>query len=106
MSKLQNVKLKVVGVTFTNEDTATPRQSILAKLDTSSAVFLEREPNNKFDKNAVKVMTLHGQVGYIGKDYASILAEMMDAGRTFKAKIAEVDIYKDNYYMQISINEV
>lgn len=105
MSKLQNIKLKVVGVTFTNEDTGTPRQSILAQLDTSSAVFLEREPNNKFDKNAVKVMTLHGQVGYIGKDYASILAEMMDVGRIFKADIAEVDIYKGNYYMQININE-
>ena len=105
MSKLQNIKLKVVGVTFTNEDTGTPRQSILAQLDTSSAVFLEREPNNKFDKNAVKVMTLHGQVGYIGKDYASILAEMMDAGRIFKASIAEGDIYKGNYYMQVCINE-
>lgn len=105
MSKLQNIKMKVVGVTFTNEDTGITRQSILAQLDTSSAVFLEREPNNKFDKNAIKVMTLHGQVGYIGKDYASILAEMMDAGRIFKASIAEVDIYKGNYYMQVCINE-
>lgn len=106
MGKLQNIKLKVVGVTFTNEDTGAPRQSILAQLDTSSAVFLEREPNNKFDKNAVKVMTIYGQVGYIGKDYASILAEMMDAGRIFKTDIAEIDIYKGNYYMQININEV
>ena len=106
MAKLQNIKLKVVGVTFTNEDTGIPRQKILSQLDNSSAVFLEREPNNKFDKNAVKVMTLIGQVGYIGKDYASILSEMMDAGRVFKADIAEVDIYKNNYYMQVNINEV
>ena len=106
MSKIQNVKLKVVGVTFTNEDTGVPRQSILAQLNTESAVFLDREPGNKFDKNAVKVVTLLGQVGYIGKDYASIIAEMMDSGRKFRAKIAEVDIYKKNYYMQIAIDEV
>ncbi len=104
--KMQNIKLKVVGVTFTNEDTNTPRQSILAQLDTASAVFIEREPNNKYDKNAVKVMTLLGQVGYIGKDYASIMCEMMDAGRTFKTQIVEVGIYKGKYYMQIQIDEV
>ena len=104
MSKLKNVKLKVVGVTFDNPD-GTNRQKILSMLDTNSLVMLEREPDNKFDKNAVKVMTMFGQVGYIGKDYASILAEMMDAGRTFSATVSEVDTYKGNYYMQVCINE-
>lgn len=106
MDKLQNITLKVVGVTFTNEDTGTPRQQVISKCTKDTAVFLEREPNNKYDKNAIKVMTLMGQVGYIGKDYASILAEMMDAGRKFTATIADVDIYKKNWYMQITINEV
>lgn len=104
MSKLKNVKLKVVGVTFDNPD-GTNRQKILSMLDTNSLVMLEREPDNKFDKNAVKVMTMFGQVGYIGKDYASILAEMMDTGRTFSTTVAEVDTYKGNYYMQVCINE-
>ena len=106
MSKLQNIKLKVVGVTFTNEDTGVPRQSILAQLGTSSAVFLEREPNNKFDKNAVKVMTLHGQVGYIGKEYTEIIAPMMDSGIAFSARINEVDEYKKKMYMSIIIDQV
>lgn len=106
MDKLQNITLKVVGVTFTNEDTGTPRQQVISQCTKDTAVFLEREPNNKYDKNAIKVMTIMGQVGYIGKDYASILAEMMDAGRKFTATIAEVDIYKKNWYMQITINEV
>lgn len=106
MAKLQNIKLKVVGVTFINEDTGKSRQNILSKLNEESAVFLEREPNNKYDKNAVKVVTLLGQVGYIGKDYASIMAEMMDAGKIFRARVAEVDTYKGNYYMQIVVDEV
>ena len=106
MDKLQNIKLKVVGVTFTNEDTGVTRQSILSKCTTDTAIFLEREPNNKYDKNAIKVMTLMGQVGYVGKEYASILAEMMDAGRKFQATVAECDVYKKNWYMQINNNEV
>lgn len=106
MDKLQNITLKVVGVTFTNEDTNTPRQQILSQCTKDTAVFLEREPNNKYDKNAVKVMTLMGQVGYIGKDYAAIISEMMDAGRNFTAVVADTGLYKKNYYMQITINEV
>lgn len=106
MDKLTGLKFKVVGVTFTNEDTGVPRQSILAGMDRSEAVFLEREPTNQYDKNAVKVMTLHGQIGYVGKDYAAILSEMMDQGRTFKAKIDTLDFYKKNWYMVIQVDEV
>lgn len=106
MDKLQNITLKVVGVTFTNEDTGTPRQQIISQCTKDTAVFLEREPTNKYDKNAVKVITLMGQVGYIGKDYASILSEMMDTGRKFTAAIADVGLYKKNWYMQVTINEV
>ena len=106
MATLKNVKLKVVGVTFVNEDSGKSRQSIISQLDENAAIFLQREPTNKYDKNAIRVMTLYGQVGYIGRDYAGILSEMMDAGRTFSAKVAEVDKYKDTYYLHIVIDEV
>ena len=106
MSKLKSIKFKVVGVTFKNDDTGVSRQQIISQLNKESAVFLVREPNNKYDKNAVKVMTLLGQVGYVAKDYAEILAEMMDSGRIFQAKIDEVDTYKGNYYIHIVVDEV
>ena len=83
--KLQNITLSVVGVTFNNED-GTNRGEIIKGLIKDMPVFLEREPNNKYDKNAVAVMTLAGQIGYIGKDYASIISEMMDGGRKFKKR--------------------
>lgn len=102
---IKNVKLKVVGVTFTNED-STSRQSIISQLNNNSVVTIRREPTNKFDTNAIAVFTEFGQVGYIGKDYASILAPMMDTGTQFKASIAETDKYKDNYYLSIIINEI
>ena len=103
--QIENVKLKVVGVTFANPD-GTSRQEIMSNLVEGSSVFLEREPNNKFDKNAVKVNTLLGQVGYLGRDYAAILSGMMDTGHIFTATIAELDTYKGNWFMQININEV
>jgi hypothetical protein len=105
MAILKNVKLKAVGVTFVNED-GTSRQDIIGRLDEHAVIFLVREPENKFDKNAVKVVTLFGQVGYIGRDYAEILAEMMDGGRKFSATVAEVDEYKGTNYLHVLVNEV
>ena len=106
MATIKNVKLKVVGVTFQNEDTGVSRQSIISSLYPNSKVWLEREPSNKFDTNAIKVMTEAGQAGYISKDYASIMAGMMDGGRQFTCEVAEVDKYKDTHYLHVLINEV
>lgn len=102
---IKNVKLKVVGVSFTNVD-GTNRQDIISKLSTNSYIGLRREPTNMYDKNAIAVHCANGQIGYIGKDYSSIMAPMMDAGTQFSAKIAEVDKYKETWYLHIIINEV
>lgn len=102
---IKNVKLKVVGVTFTNED-GTNRQEIIKQLGLNDIVTLRREPTNKYDTNAIAVFTEKGQAGYLAKDYSNILAPMMDAGTQFKATIAEVDEYKGTHYLHILINEV
>lgn len=97
---IKNVKLKVVGVTFEG------RQEIIKQLNKDDIITIRREPTNKFDTNAIAVWSEKGQVGYIGKDYASILAPMMDAGTKFEATIAELDEYKNTHYIHILINEV
>lgn len=97
---IKNVKLKVVGVTFEG------RQEIIKQLNKSDIITLRREPTNKFDTNAIAVWSEKGQVGYIGKDYSSILAPMMDAGTQLEATIATVDEYKGTHYVHIMINEV
>lgn len=102
---IKNVKLKVVGVSFTNEDGAN-RQAIIEEMTANDTVTIRREPANKYDRNAIAVHTEKGQVGYIGKDYASIMAPMMDAGTQFSATVAEVGRYKDTNYLHIMINEV
>lgn len=97
---IKNVKLKVVGVTFEG------RQEIIKQLDKSDIITIRREPTNKFDTNAIAVWSEKGQVGYIGKDYATILSPMMDAGTQFEAIIAELDEYKGTHYIHILINEI
>ena len=45
---------KVTGVTFSNED-GTSRRSIIASMNDSDQIELERDPYNPYDRNAVKV---------------------------------------------------
>lgn len=97
---IKNVKLKVVGVTFEG------RQEIIKQLNKSDVITLRREPTNKFDTNAIAVWSEKGQIGYIGKDYATILSPMMDTGTKFEATIAELDEYKNTHYIHILINEI
>lgn len=97
---IKNVKLKVVGVTFEG------RQEIIKQLNRADKIAIRREPTNRFDTNAIAVWTEKGQVGYIGKDYATILAPMMDAGTQFSVNIAELDEYKGTHYIHILLNEI
>lgn len=102
---IKNVKLKVVGVTFTNED-GTSRQAIIGELKAGDNITIRREPTNKYDTNAIMVLADKGQIGYIGKDYASIMASMMDYGIQFDVKVAEAGEYKGKNYVSIVINEI
>lgn len=109
MDKIKNVSLKVVGVTFNNDDGTSRKETIIemSKGNTDTIdVLLVREPDNKFDPNAIKVIANGKQIGYIGKDYSSILAGFMDAGRQFTAKVKDCGEFKNRPYCEILINEV
>lgn len=67
------ITTKVVGVTFEN------RQEVVAKLQMGDRVWLEREPFNAYDVNAIKVIRNNGeQIGYISRHLAVSLAPIMD----------------------------
>ena len=69
---IQNVDLKVVGVTFTNEDGSSRKEQILTLAEQYKdklgdiRIDLVREAENKYDINAVKVLANDVQIGYIG----------------------------------------
>lgn len=93
---------KVAGVTFGN------CQRVIRKLSNGQELLLIREPGNKFDKNAIKVMTLTGgQVGYISASIASSLAVQMDTGKKFSCLVSNITggTAEFNYGVNIQINE-
>lgn len=97
---------KVVGVTYLNED-GSSRRDIIAGLSSMDKVRLEREPDNKYDPNAVRVCILVGdkwqQIGYLPKDVAAELAPEFDAGVKYIVRIFVAGLYNGNPYCELSI---
>lgn len=81
----QPILSRVVGNTF-----APNGQELLSKLKTGDQILWEREPGNKFDKNAIQLFnSSKNKIGYIPKDLAKDLAEMIDNG---KIKAMEIKV--------------
>lgn len=57
------------------------------ELDPTFEVFLEREPTNSYDSNAIKVIVIYADsdhhIGYIPKTDNAELAAALDEGRSF-----------------------
>ena len=60
------------------------------------SVTLEREPDNKFDNNAIKIV-VHIEpiskktvIGYIPKEFARELAKVIDRGIQIKASLIQI----------------
>ena len=82
---------KIVGVTHPNSD-GSSRQRILKRMRREEreyeAVYLEPEPDNPYDKNAIKVLNTEGeQLGYLNSDLAEDIARRMSCGEDFSAVI-------------------
>jgi len=81
--------IDVAGESFDNDD-GTSRQDIIARLKQDDVVLLRREPNNRHDQNAIAVMTAHGQVGFVSRAQAALLAKDMDQGKKIEARVGAI----------------
>jgi hypothetical protein len=54
--------------------------NIIMRLRPGAALRLKREPDNKYDKNAIAVFFSETKLGHIGRGLAALLAPRMDAG--------------------------
>ena len=60
------ITTKVVGVTFEG------RQDVIARMQMGDRVWLEMEPDNQFDHNAIKVSRSNGEkIGYLNRFLAT-----------------------------------
>ncbi len=86
MTSTQSFSVKAAGVTHDG------RQSVLAQLKLEQQLKLVREPQNRYDKNAVGIYTLDGKsVGYVPKAIAAIIAIKIDTGSTTStAKVVQL----------------
>jgi len=81
---------KIAGVTKKNSD-GERRQTIIKQLDAAERVALIREPDNRYDPNAIRVESDLGQIGYIPAVTAlNNLASEMDRGCEVTAIISEI----------------
>ncbi|VBB48592.1 exported hypothetical protein [uncultured Paludibacter sp.] len=63
-------------------------QKTAEEIEIHSRIWLEREPRNKYDKNAVRVEYLQDNIGYIDADDAPVIAELIDRGAIIDAFIS------------------
>jgi hypothetical protein len=106
MGKLNNIQIKVAGVTFEG------RQKLLANTPKHAIIQLIPEPTNRYDVNAIKVVANGNHIGYIPSDYAEIITNFMEDGRRFGAVIDNIDMFtpkdggKGKWYCSILLNEI
>ncbi len=69
---------------------------LLMKLEMGDKLVLVREPDNKYDKFAIRVQNAEGmKLGYIPRAMNHIPARLMDAGKMIYAKVAGLDTIND-----------
>ena len=60
-------------------------------------VTLEEEPDNEYDKNAIKILLDDYVLGYISKKENGLVNKWMSQGRIVSAQISEVDDSAPDY---------
>ena len=64
------------------------RQEIVKTITEDTPVFLERDPLNPHDSNAIKVITREGDcIGFLSRQLALVIAPLIDAGEEYSASI-------------------
>lgn len=64
------------------------RQAAISRCTRGESLELVREPENPYDKNAIRIRRLNGEdIGYVPRDEAPELASTIDAGQGVRAEV-------------------
>ncbi len=70
--------------------------SLLPKVNVGDELIFEKEPENKFDINAIKVQTQNNEIlGYVPRYYNVALLERLNKNMTYSCMIIEINISQD-----------
>lgn len=81
---MQNIIFSLAGLNFRPASA----KATVAEIETGAEVTLERDPENQYDYNAVKVIAQGEWIGFIPKADNSEIASWLDAGKSYRAKIS------------------
>jgi len=77
---------KIVGTTF-----VTNSYELMSNLGSGDKLLLQREPNNKYDSNAIAVLNTDSKkLGHIPKDTAVELSRHIDNGKQWQCYVSEI----------------
>ncbi|MBR7020299.1 MAG: HIRAN domain-containing protein [Lachnospiraceae bacterium] len=88
----------VAGTGYINDKT------ILDELKNGDVLWLQREPENKFDENAILVLDgKKRKIGYVPESDNTVFSRLMDAGKYLTAKIVKMETKGSFRQINISI---
>lgn len=102
MNGIENVVMPIMNeifLSFTNiaGTRYVDNQDVFKGLEKNVPLLLEREADNKYDSNAIKVMTTDREkLGYIPKKDNCVFSRLMDAGKMLHARV--YSCYEDDCY--------
>lgn len=80
---------KIAGLTHEG------RGELAARLKEGQALYLHRDRENKYDPNAVQVLTASGTcMGFLPKELAFFVAQEMDRGERHEVTVQEIRLSK------------
>lgn len=79
------LKCIVAGTSFRNI------HKVEKQLLPKTKLTLQREPENKHDELAIKVLLDEYLIGYIPRESNEVVARLMDAGKKFHADVVELE---------------
>ena len=86
----------IAGTSYIKDET------VFDDIKEEDKLILQREPENRFDENAILVLDLQKRkLGYIPEKDNIVFARLMDAGKYLIAKINKID--RKGTYTKISI---
>ncbi len=89
-------KTYISGITHLDDDEPVDELKLNDKL------ILKRQPENKFDENAILVLDQkERKLGYVPEKDNIVFTRLMDAGKYLTAKVVEID--DDDYFRKVRI---